>query len=211
MGLFIVHFHTPYHRVMNQFKAAREGNLDQLRAALTLDNIDDVENGGLTALYFAAWYGYVECAKLCVEMHANVNARDDTGHTSLHYATSYGTLGVVRVLLDAGAIVDVTVVSGWTPRYDAIRYTHFDIIRLLIDRGGKVSTVKLDKFVPAIPDWIASFIASRSNCRSVAIVLVGIHKHHRTNITVDNDINVLQLIGKHIWSTRMDGVWSQSQ
>jgi hypothetical protein len=82
-----------------------------------------------------------------------------------------------------------------------------DAARLLIDRGATVSTVQLDKYLPAIPDWVTTFIESRSNCRTVSIIIIGIHKIHRTSVTGNNDINALQLISKHIWSTRMDGLW----
>jgi ankyrin repeat protein len=139
-----------------------------------------------------------------VEMGANVNARDGDGLTPLHFASS---VGVVRILLDAGATVDAPENSGWTTLFLAIRYNFVDNARVLIDRGANVSNVKLDNDVPAIPDWVSTFVASRSNCRCVAIVIIGIHKYHRTHMTGNNDINVLKLIAKHIWSTRMDGNW----
>jgi ankyrin repeat protein len=111
------------------------------------------------------------------------------------------------MLLDAGAIVDAKDVNGYTPLYMAICRKLIDIARLLIDRGGKVSNVKLDGSVPAIPDWVTSYVASRSNCRIVSIIIIGIHKYHRTNITGNNDVNVLKLVGKHVWSSRMDDCW----
>jgi ankyrin repeat protein len=114
------------------------------------------------------------------------------------------------MLLDAGAIVDAKNSDGHTPLYWAIFSNHMDIARLLIDRGGKVSNVKLGVFLPAIPDWVTNYVASRStrNCRIVSIVIIGIHKYRRTNLTGSNDINVLKLVAKHIWSSRMDGSWS---
>jgi hypothetical protein len=71
-----------------------------------------------------------------------------------------------------------------------------------------VSNVELDVLLPAVPDWVTNYVASRSNCRIVSIVIIGIHKYHRTNATGNNDINVLKLIGKHVWSSRMDDGWS---
>jgi ankyrin repeat protein len=116
---------------------------------------------------------------------------------------------IARLLLDAGATVDVANSFGPTPIYYAIRNKYVDIVRLLIDRGASVSNINLGKYVPIIPpDWLSTFLASRSRCRAVAIIIVGIHKYHRTSIAGKNDINVLKLISKHIWSTRMDDVWS---
>jgi hypothetical protein len=78
---------------------------------------------------------------------------------------------------------------------------------MLLDRGARLLNFELDTWLPAIPDWVTTFIESRSNCRNAAIVIIGMHKCRRTNVTGNNDINVLRLISKHIWSTRMDSVW----
>jgi ankyrin repeat protein len=133
-------------------------------------------------------------------VRANVCIQDFDGDTPLHIATRGGYVNVVRVLLDAGVIIETTNHDGWTPLRSAISYTRIDVARLLIDRGAKLSNIKLDTQLPTIPDWVNLFIASRSICRTDSIVLIGIHKYHRTNITGNNDINVLKLIGKHIWS-----------
>jgi ankyrin repeat protein len=104
-------------------------------------------------------------------------------------------------------IVDATRNNGWTPLHRAIYNKHVDISQLLIDRGAKLSNVKLDNFVQAFPDWIITLVELQNNCRIAAIVIIGIHKYHRTAVTGNNDINVIKLISKHIWSTRMDDVW----
>jgi hypothetical protein len=198
---------------MDQFEAAQTGNLQQLRALLTPGNIDDTSEG-LTALHNAAIYGQVECISLCVSMGANVNiqARDGGGGmTPLCEAATYGNLDVVRVLLDANKVdVDAPDDFGWTPLRSAIHYDRRDIARLLIDRGANVSTVFLSAYLPTIPGWISKLLASRAACRCVANIVVAIHRRQLTKVTGSNDINVMKLIGKHIWSTRMDDVWSKS-
>jgi ankyrin repeat protein len=199
-----------FNRVMNQFEAAQVGNMQQLRVALTVDNVNDADyDGGWTALHWAAYAynGHEECVKFCIEMGANVNARNENGWTPLHLASWQGNVNVVRVLLDAGAMVDVRENSGRTPLCDVIRSELVNVTKLLVDRGAMVSNVKLDERVPEIPDWVNSFIVSRSNCRCTTIVIIGMHKYRRTTVTGNNDINVLRLISKHIWSTRMDDVW----
>jgi ankyrin repeat protein len=192
---------------MDQFKAAKTGDLQQLRVALTVNNVNDDDGYDLTALHYAADCGYVDCVKLCIEMGANVNARSNAGSTPFHLASYQGHANVVRVLLDTGAIIDAADNEGFTALYDAISKNHVDAARHLIDRGAKVSNVQLDEDIPAIPDWVTKFIESRAYCRCVAITIIGVHKYHRTSVTENSDINVLRLISKHIWSTRMDYVW----
>jgi hypothetical protein len=193
-----------YNRVMDQFQAARHGDLQQLRDMLTVDNVNDVDDRDWTAIHCAAWYGHDDCVKCCIKMGANVNVRTNAGSTPLHLASD--DFNVVRILLNAGARVDATDNYRRTPLYDAIRLKRVDVTRILIDRGAKVSNVKLDHWVPAIPDWVIAFIESRSNCRSAAIIMIGIHKYRRTILTGNNDVNVIRLISKHIWLTRMYGL-----
>jgi ankyrin repeat protein len=195
---------------MDQFEAARAGDHQQLRHVLTAHNVDDNSpTYDCTALHYAASYEQVECVKVCMEMGANVNARTNGQQTPLHgVASMRGNVEIARMLLDEGAIVDAKNRYGITPLYSAIFNNHMDVARSLIDRGGKVSNVKLNVFLPAIPDWVTNYVASRSNCRIVSIVIIGIHKYRRTNLTGNNDINVLKLVAKHIWSSRMDDGWS---
>jgi ankyrin repeat protein len=208
---FFVFLNTVFdNRVMNQFEAAKEGDLQQLRVALTVDNWNDCDEYGKTALHWAAEHEQLDCVKYCIEMGANVNARAN-GSTPLHYASSWGYANVAGILLDAGALVDVANNVGNTPLHLAIEHVCVDVAQILIDRGAKVSNVKLDRVLPAIPDWVTAFIESRSKCRTAANIIIGIHKYHRTNVTGNNDINVIRLISKHIWSTRMDDVWYSSK
>jgi ankyrin repeat protein len=187
---------------------AQLGNMQQLRAILTAGNVNDVDDKGWTALHYASHCETVDCVKYCIEVGANVNARNNLGYTPLHYASASGPhVKVVRVLLDAGALVDATGIDDWTPLYVGILNEHVEVTRLLIDRGGKLSNVVLDEYLTTIPDWIPAFIESRSRCQFVSIAIIGIHKYHRTKVTGNNDINVIKLISKHIWSMRMDDGW----
>jgi ankyrin repeat protein len=194
---------------MDPFEAANRGDLQKLRVVLTVDNVNNVDSSGWTALHYAAHSDEFDCTKLCLAMGANVNACNKYGSTPLHHASAH-SVDVVRLLLDAHATVDATDISGHTALYLVIfgmSGDYINIARLLIDRGARLSNVILDNYLRAIPDWVPAFIASRSNCRTVAITIIGIHKYHRTNITGHNDINILKLISKQIWSMRMDDAW----
>jgi hypothetical protein len=188
---------------MDVFHAVKYGDLEHLREVLTRDNVSNVSGGGLTALHHAVNNGHTECVKYLLEMDANVNARTDGGSTPLHCAIQRGDVDTTHILLGAGAVADATDKDGQTPLYRAVLFNHREVARLLIDQGARIANVKLDGDVQLIPAWIHQITSSRSLCRSVAIVVIGIHKYHRTNITGNNDVNVLKLIGKHIWSMRM--------
>jgi ankyrin repeat protein len=143
-----------------------------LCVTLTVDNVNDVDKDGWTALHCASRGGYVHCVKLCITMGANVNACTKYGSTPLQLAAKAAHDDVLLELLHAGAIVDSTNNDGWTPLRRAIYYKRFDMAQLLIDWGAKVSNVKLVEYVPAIPDWVTTFIESRSNCRTVSIIII---------------------------------------
>jgi ankyrin repeat protein len=156
---------------MDQFKAARSGDLQQLRVALTVGNVNDGDFDGWTALHYAARDGHDECVKFCIEMGASVNARTNDGWTPLHFASWERDTNVVRALLDAGAMVDATNDFGLTPLRCAIRFKRVDVTQLLMDRGAMVSNVKLSERVPEIPDW-----GQHIHC--VAIQLSACFQHH---------------------------------
>jgi ankyrin repeat protein len=187
--------------VMNQFEAAGNGNIQQLRVLLTVDNVDDVFGSGWTALHYSTYESHYECVKHGIEMGANVNARDSTGWTPLYMASMGRNIDIVRALLDANAIVDAQTDFGATPLVIAIKNNSLSISKLLIDRGANASLTHIP-----FPEcqWVDTFIESRSTCRSVAIIVIGMRKYHRTNITGNNDVNVLKLVSKHVWSSRMD-------
>jgi hypothetical protein len=83
--------HAVLFRVMNQFEDAQHGYLQQLRVALTVHNVNDVDKYGWTALHFATRRGHADCVNYCIEMGANINARARGGSTPLHFV-SYGNV-----------------------------------------------------------------------------------------------------------------------
>jgi ankyrin repeat protein len=192
---------------MDQFSAAQHGDLQSLRETVTRDNVNN-EHGDSTALHLAAHWGHTECTKYLLEMGANINARTIGGWVPLHDASEFGRVDVARVLLDAGADIEATGIDGWTPLYWSIIRKHRNVAQLLLDRGASVLNVLDKKIIPSFPSWILQMVASRSRCRSVSITMIGIHTYHRTNVTGPNDFNVLRLVSKHIWSSRMDDAWN---
>jgi hypothetical protein len=86
--------HAVLFRVMDQRDAAEVSNLQQLRVALTLDNVNDVVYGW-TTLHLAAGNGHADCVSYCIKMGANVNAPMlDILHCTLHHGTDTSMLFV---------------------------------------------------------------------------------------------------------------------
>jgi ankyrin repeat protein len=190
---------------MDQFDAARRGEVQQLRVVLSTSNVNNKDRHGWTVLHCGAANGQLDCVSLALELGADVNSRNHIGSTPLHNASSNNHVDVVRMLLDAGASINATHDFICTPLYNAMHNGHVEVWRLLVDRGARVLHDGND--TQSFPDVIETLIKSRSNCRTAAVIIIGIHKHHCTNINGNNDINVLKVISKHIWSTRMDDVW----
>jgi ankyrin repeat protein len=82
---------------MDQFQAAEMGDLQQLRVALTVNNVNAVDNDGWTALHCAAMSGSVDCVKLCIEMGANVDTCDNHGYTPLYCVADHGYVDCVKL------------------------------------------------------------------------------------------------------------------
>ncbi|KAI4121970.1 MAG: hypothetical protein LQ338_006067 [Usnochroma carphineum] len=99
-------------------------------------NLDYQDDQGETALYLAARFGHVECAKVLLQgsetQKANVElAEHDFGWTPLFAACVEGHLSIVELLLDAGAHIGRTDTSGWTAQEHAALRGHITIAEKL--------------------------------------------------------------------------------
>jgi ankyrin repeat protein len=201
-----------------QFTAACVGDLHQLQLALSGCSphiINAVDETGWTVLHWCAAGGHTACIRwLTSEMGADILARNKNGAIPLHLAAANGYLGAVAALLDAGSVgaIDMELygsqfelTAGDTPLHCAIYNYHRLVAFLLIDRGAKVANVHLDdRRLTSIPDWIHQFVESRAHCRSIAILIMGIHKHGQSNVAFRFDKHVVRMISQHIWSSRME-------
>jgi ankyrin repeat protein len=68
---------------------------------------DLVDQGGLTALHWAALFGLVDTGKILMSASSDINAQTKTGETPLHLAAEKGKLEMVKYLLELGARTDI--------------------------------------------------------------------------------------------------------
>lgn len=114
----------------------------------------NTKGGGLTALVLAAREGHLDCAKLLVEAHADVNQATHYGWTPLLTAVQNRHYQLAAYLLDHGANPNIANNGGWTPLYIAtdnrnieggdypVRepdMDHLEIIKLLLAHGANVN------------------------------------------------------------------------
>ena len=137
--------------------AAREGNVDAVKAWLAAGGAPDAKNDGVTLLAIASSSSRPSCASV-VEILCAAGARDDDG-SGVGFAAMYGAVHTVRVLLRYGAPVNATLPNGTTALHQAVAVNewgmyidtwsranaqtatslgHQGVIRLLLRHGAAV-------------------------------------------------------------------------
>ena len=84
---------------------------------LTAEQVDHqaFEDHRKSFLHWAAETGSGDIVKRCLQLGANVKARDKYGETPLHYAAESGHFSIVKSLVGAGSNLDAIDVHGRKP------------------------------------------------------------------------------------------------
>jgi ankyrin repeat protein len=114
------------------FKAAQNGDLDQLKALLEAGARPDYTNSsGVTPLMVAAGLGNTGIAKALLDRGADENAKTPGGYTPLMAAALNGQKEMVQLLMARGADPGARDVSGKTAAGYAQDHQHSEIVGLL--------------------------------------------------------------------------------
>jgi ankyrin repeat protein len=120
--------------------AAGNGDLEKVKALLK-DNPNLVfskDENGMTALHYAARFGYKDVVELLLANKADANAQTKQGLTPLEMASMGGHKDVAELLLAHGAWVNFTGGVGKTPLAYAAFFGEKDVAELLIANKADV-------------------------------------------------------------------------
>ncbi|XP_050707202.1 ankyrin-3-like [Eriocheir sinensis] len=109
-----------------------------------------VDNGGWTALHWAAVLGQVECMSTLIPVTQPtpelLQAAD--GHTPVHLASFVGHEAVLKALEGAGWPLYAMDGDGLTPLHWALKAGRLDVVRYLLDKDAAPSTGAGDDLTP---------------------------------------------------------------
>ncbi|XP_050705140.1 ankyrin-3-like [Eriocheir sinensis] len=109
-----------------------------------------VDNGGWTALHWAAVDGEAECVSTLIQVTPPtpelLQAAD--GHTPVHLASFGGHEAVLKALEGAGWPLYATDGDGLTPLHWAVKAGRLNVVRYLLDKDAAPSTGAGDDLTP---------------------------------------------------------------
>jgi hypothetical protein len=113
------------------------GLTTSVKRLLSIRNInvnmkDDLH--GATPLYFAAYNGHVEIARLLLQNGAEVNAKGYDGWTPLHFAANHGNVDILHLLVENGANLEAQENAGMRALHCAAYRGRLPFIQELISR-----------------------------------------------------------------------------
>jgi ankyrin repeat protein len=127
-------------------QAAHDGNLEQVKAFLNQGgDYNAIDEGGQTALMFAAFNGHSEIVLLLIEAGAEIDQRDKTGRTALLYGSTGPFPETVKILLDQGA--DPNLVDSdehFSPLMHAAAEGQLEVVKVLLANGADPSLKDVD-------------------------------------------------------------------
>ncbi|KAK6501366.1 hypothetical protein TWF481_009208 [Arthrobotrys musiformis] len=111
-------------------RASQHGYLEIARLLIKRANVNAKDEGGKTALHYAAENGYVNVVQLLIEHGANIEEQDALSLRPVQLAVKEGKYDVAAVLLRRGADADMEAPGGKSLLHLGVR--HSDIISLIL-------------------------------------------------------------------------------
>lgn len=145
--------------------AVKNGDHALLHLLLSQIEVTRSPNSLRELLQTAAEKNLVECARICIQFGAPIEAPDAQGWRALHTAAWAGSLEVVELLLEQSAIINARTTQGETALQLAARQRNSNMISLLLENNAEVSGDNL-------PDRMLMHIAAqRMSVRCIKLCL----------------------------------------
>ena len=122
-------------------------------AKYLLDNgahVNFRDDGGVTLLQSAAWYGDLETVQVLLDYKADTNIQSSSNYSPMHvvplgsqflnipHHSPQMLVDIARLLLEHGADINARAVDGFTPLHVAARWGRVEIVRMLLEHGANV-------------------------------------------------------------------------
>lgn len=166
-------------------------------------------HGRHTLLEKACFSGSWDCVRVLLEAGASPNI-----HTlprlpivfCIHNTQSF------ILMLDYGS--RMAIINNKYTLGHVFNFAHskqkYDICKLMIDRGKQPATrYRKESYGPVIKtghrfrDDMYVFVRGRHCCRRTAVIVASMTRNHGPVYIRNQDKNVLRLVAKHVWSTRI--------
>ena len=127
-------------RTPEHYTIKKENGVECLKELIAnTEEIDAIDNDGVTPLMIAALWGRFECLTQLLDAGADINIAANCGRTALHMAAFNGDRETVKALLAADAIMDSEKTSnGSTVLHLAACSGRADTVKLLLAAGIEV-------------------------------------------------------------------------
>jgi len=142
-------------------EAAREGNIEKLRALLEAGaEIESRNEKGETPLHCAVSAGHTHIFYLLTGNDADLNARDHAGRTPLHVAVWKNHIGWVERLTRNYADLTIRDEEGKTPLDIAIENENAEIVKLLEQEARKFASLEQMKTLQIIHEKFSRYFTA---------------------------------------------------
>jgi len=195
----------------------KERDLVRLKETLHKDNINclfGIDGDSLLHMLCKAKYHNFEILNWMIGLGANVNARNRKDETPLHITALTGDYEKMEILIKAGAKTDCKDDDGLIPlQYCTMPDTSKECIQLLVRYNPVLNNSELNKEQVGRPEpilkWIEEAMAARHYARTAAIILIGLKRFNKSLILKSNNMDVIRMIARLIWKSRIDPIWQQ--
>ncbi|MDR2214453.1 MAG: ankyrin repeat domain-containing protein [Nevskiaceae bacterium] len=138
------------------FSVVRKGDLGQLKAFVSSDNINGRDESGSSLLHVAIAFRHDDAALYLISSGIELNAQSKDGKTALSYAAVYQNEPVARMLIERGADINLADNFGNGPLWHALQSSRkdYNLFECILNSGAD-PTVK-NKVGKSVADAVNS-------------------------------------------------------